>query len=167
MFVRGARRVLILILSALSAASAFDYLLSSPREDPRRAFEADAGADVADEVEDGRGDQEEGVAAVQDAAVPGDHGAHVLDADVALDGGDEKVAELAAYRDDRAQGQEGEGRVRTRAAEDEMADERGEGRGEDDGAERTADGLAGAGVRGELAAAERLAGAEREDVVEL
>ena len=53
----------------------------------------------ADDMEEYRGYEDHAVDPVENAAMALDNGAHVLDADVALDVADDKVAELAAeYR---------------------------------------------------------------------
>ena len=65
-----------------------------------------------EESEEEGGGEEEGVDAVEEAAVAWDGGAHVFDADVAFDEGDGEVAELCADADDQAGYQlvrEGEG----------------------------------------------------------
>ena len=54
------------------------------------------------EPEDGGG-EEEGVDAVEDAAVAGEHGAGVFDACAAFDGGFEEVAELGGDVEDRGE----------------------------------------------------------------
>ena len=58
------------------------------------AAEGEVVADSDDEPEDGRGD-EEGVDAVEDAAVAGEDGAGVFDSGTALKGGLEEIAELS------------------------------------------------------------------------
>ncbi len=63
------------------------------------AAEAEVVLEEEDEPEDGGG-EEEGVDAVEDAAVAGEHGAGVFDACAALDGGFEEVAELGGDVED-------------------------------------------------------------------
>src|SRR4029453_12348423 len=79
-------------------------------EDAHGFGEANA-TEVVEQMERGGGDEDERVEAVEEAAVPGDEGGEVFDADVALDRGEHEVAELAADADDQAQGEEVEGSV--------------------------------------------------------
>jgi hypothetical protein len=66
--------------------------------------------------------------------VTGDEGAHVLDPDIALDGGDHEVAELAADGDDDADSEEVRELIDFLAAEGAVEEEGDEGRGKKDGA---------------------------------
>ena len=116
-------------------------------------------------MKDGGRDQDQAVEAVEQPAVAGNDGAHVLDAEVALDGGEHQVAELPRQADDEAEREQDERAIDGRAGKDvvaEKADQRG---GEDERAERAAERLIRAGLRRELAMAEGLAGDVGKDVV--
>src|SRR6266851_9572462 len=63
------------------------------------AAEAEIVLEEEDEPEDGGGEKQ-GVDAVEDAAVAGEHGAGVFDACAALDGGFEEVAQLGGDVED-------------------------------------------------------------------
>ena len=53
-------------------------------------------------VQKQRRDEDEAVDAIEDAAVAGDAGAHVFDADIALDDADAQIAQLPAHADDQS-----------------------------------------------------------------
>ncbi len=116
--------------------------------------------------------EEQGVNAVEDAAVAGEHGAGIFDARAAFDGGFEKVAGLGGYvEDDGEQQRLPEG---LRDVEEEVVAggegvaDKNDGQGGENTAEDGGDGpfrgLAGAKARGQLPFAEGAADVERGDI---
>src|SRR5580658_148831 len=137
------------------------------------ASECEELADDEDEPQDGGG-QEQGVDAVEDAAVAGEQGAGVLDAGPALEGGLEEVAELGGGVEQDGEehplppgsvgvqaGEAGVVRCEPVAVEDEAA---ADDDGGDDGGDGSFPGLVGRELGGELVAAEALADVEGGDV---
>jgi len=131
------------------------------------AAQAEGFLEEEGEPEDGGG-EEEGVDAVEDAAVAGEHGAGVFDAGAALDGGLEQVAELGGDVEDGGEGEglpDGLGDVDEGVAVGgELVGDDGEDSGCDEGGEDGGGGafpgLAGGEVGGELMAAEGSADVE-------
>ncbi|MCU1319496.1 MAG: hypothetical protein JWP98_1014 [Edaphobacter sp.] len=123
------------------------------------------------EPEDGCG-EEEGVDAIEDAAVSGEHGSGVFDTGSTLDGGFEEVAQLSCDVQDRGEQEglpDGLGDVEEKVAAggEEIADPDDETGGEEasgDGGDGALPGLAGAEARGQFVFAEGLAYVEGGDV---
>ncbi len=137
------------------------------------AAEGEVVADGDDEPEDGGGD-EEGVDAVEDAAMAGEEGAGVLDAGTALEGGLEEVAELGGGVEGDGEEEEdppglggveaGEAGVLLGEPVAEQDEAHAEDAGGDDGGDGSFPGFVGREARGELVTAETLADVEGCDV---
>src|SRR4029453_9258061 len=94
--------------------------------------------EVSHDVEEHRRRVSEAVEAIEDAAMAGQHGAAVLDANVALDGGDGDVADEARGTDEEADG----GRRAQIERRQQRRQQDREQRGRDDAADEPFPGLA-------------------------
>src|SRR5271170_820967 len=135
------------------------------------AAEAEVVLEEEDEPKDWSG-EEKGVDAVEDAAVTGKHGAGVLDACAALDGGFEEVAQLGGDVENRGEDEGlperlGDVEECVAAGDEDVGDVDDQSRREHtakDGGDGAYPGFAGAKAGGELAFAEGAAEVERGDI---
>jgi len=138
---------------------------SAAEQDVGRHIETDA-AEVADVMKEGGTDEEEAIETVEQAAVTGNQGAHIFDAEIPFDAGDNEVAELGGDGEQETANDEMEGMVE-RGVDEEGAGEPGEEQDDaKDGAESAGEGFVGAGVGGEFGAAEQFPEEIGKDIVE-